>query len=179
MESQTQNTPGITTRAAGVRYGLIGAVISIVYFIVLNVAGIDMTSGVWNWVGYGITLVIVFLAHKYYKDSGDGFMTYGQGVGIAFWIGLCSAVIASVFNYFYMKFIDSGFIEMVKQRQIEAMQSKGLTNEQIDQSMKMASAFMTPEMMFIFSLLGALVITVIIGLIVSIFTQKSNPQPAF
>ncbi len=179
METDVNSTATVTTRSVGIRFGLVGALISIAYFLVLNTAGIDMSKGVWNWVGYLITLALLVLAHKSYKDRGDGFMSYGQGMGIAFWVGLVSSVISAVFTFLYIKFIDTSFIELVRDRQIEAMQQQGMTDQQIDQAMKVAAAFTTPEAMFGFMLVGGIAITLIIGLIVSIFTQKKNPEPAF
>lgn len=179
METQVNTTPGVTVRSAGVRYGLIGAVISVVFFLILNVSGVDITRWYWSWIGYAITLGLVVLAHNYYKENGDGFMSYGQGVGIAFWLGLISGVTSGVFTYLYIKFIDTGFVEMIKEKQIEQMQRQGMSEEQIDQAMQFASMFTSPEMIFVFGLVGAIIATVLIGVIVSIFTQKKNPQPAF
>ncbi len=178
METQV-NIPQVTTRSVGVRFGLIAALVGIAYFLVMNVAGIDMTQGFWNWVGYAITLTFVILSQKQFKEKGDGYMSYGQGIGIAFWMGLVSAVISSIFTYIYIKFIDTGFLQLVKDRQIEAMQQKGMSDEQIDQGMKMAAMFMTPEAMLIMMLIGGIIATIIIALIVTIFTQKKNPEPAF
>lgn len=179
METEINSASTVTTRSAGVRFGLIGALCSIAYFLILNVAGLDMTSGVWSWLGYVITILIVVFAQKYYKDSANGFMSYGQGVGIAFWIGLVSGAISSIFTYLYIKFIDTTFMQLMEERQIEAMRQKGFSDEQIDQGMKFASMFNTPEAMFIMMLIGSIIATVIIGVIVTIFTQKKNPEPAF
>lgn len=193
METEVNSTSTVTTRSVGVRFGLIGALCSVAYFLILNVAGINMSGGVWSWIGYGITLLIVVFAHKYFKDNSvesqsaaiddrrvaRGFMSYGQGVGIAFWIGLVSGVISSIFTYLYIKFIDTNFIEMVKEQQIETFQKQGMSDQQIDQAMKVAANFTTPEAMLIMMLLGSIIVTVIIGVIVSIFTQKKNPEPAF
>jgi hypothetical protein len=179
METEVNTTQTVTVRSSGIRFGLIGALISIAYFLILNVSGIDMTRGFWNWLGYVITGVLIFFAHKYYKDNGDGFLAYGQGIGIAFWIGLVSGVISSIFTYLYIKFIDTGFLEMIKQRQIEGMQEQGLSEEQIDKALEISSLFMSAEAMFFFMLVGSIIATIIIALIVTIFTQKKNPQPAF
>lgn len=180
METQVDNTASTTTtRSVGIRFGLISAVISIAYFLILNIAGIDMTQGFWNWFGYVVTIAIIVLAHKYFKDNRDGFMSYGQGVSVALWIGIISGVISSVFTYLYIKFIDTSFIETVKNRQMEVMEEKGMSDEQIDQAMQFSSMFMSPEAMFLFMLFGAIFITLIFGLIVTIFTQKKNPEPVF
>lgn len=178
METEVNATPAATPRAAGIRFGLIAAVIGIVYFIILNVAGL-VGEKIWSWVSYLITAVIIFFAHKYYKENGDGFMSYSQGVGISAWIGLISSVIGSVFMYIYIKFIDTTFIETIKDKQLEEFQRRGMSDQQIDQAQKFTGMFTTPEVIFGFALIGGIVAAVIIGLIVTIFTQKKNPQPVF
>lgn len=178
METQVNTGSGATTRSVGIRFGLIAALVSIAYFLVLNVSGINMASGAWSWIGYAMTLALIVLAQKQFKDNGDGFMSYGQGIGIALWMGIVSSVISSIFTYLYIKFVDSNFLELVKERQIEAMQAQGMSDEQIDQGMKFASMFMTPEFIFITGLIGGIVITLIIALLVTIFTQKKRPEPA-
>ncbi|HYG00918.1 MAG TPA: DUF4199 domain-containing protein [Chryseosolibacter sp.] len=175
---QTQpltDTP-VTTRSAGIRYGVIAAVISIVFFLALNISGVDMTASYWSWIGYLITAVIVFLAHKYYKENGDSYMNYGQGIGIAFWQGLIGAGISHIFTYIYIKFIDGAFIDNVIDAQRAGMEERGMSDEQIDQAMEFSASFMTPEVMMLMGFLFAILGTVIIALIVTIFTQKSRPE---
>lgn len=179
MEQQENAGVAVTTRSVGIRYGLIAAVIGIAYFLILNTLGMDMTQGFWSWVRYLITIAILILAHKYYKENGDGFMNYGQGIGISFWMGIVSSVIGSIFTYVYVKFIDSGFIEMMKEKQLEGFQEQGMSDDQIDQAMKFSGMFMTPEMILVFGLVFGIIGTVIFGLLVTIFTQKKAPEQAF
>lgn len=175
MEEST--TPSVTTKSAGIRYGLFMGVFSIAYFLILNTLGADITQGPASWGRYVYCAVFIFLAHKYFKDNGDGFMAYGQGMGISFWMGLISVAISSVFTYIYVKFIDTGFIQQVLDKTREQMEEKGtLSDEQIDQAMSMTAKFMTPEMMVIFGVIFGIIGTIIIGLIVSIFTQKKSPE---
>lgn len=174
MEETT--TPAVTTRSVGMRYGIILAVISIVFFLILTFAGVDQSKGAGRWFGIVFYLVVIFLAQKNYKDEGDGFMTYGQGMGITFWIALISSVIYSFFFYVYIKFIDSTFVENVKNKAIEDMQAKGMGDADIERSMSFAEKFMSPEAMLIFGLVGGIIFIVICGLIVTMFTQKTNPN---
>ncbi|MBY0434991.1 MAG: DUF4199 domain-containing protein [Cyclobacteriaceae bacterium] len=170
------NATSVTTRSVGMRYGMILAVISVVYFLILTLSGVDMTSGIGRWSSIIFYFVIIFLAHKNYKENGNGYMSYGQGMGISFWIGLISSVIYSIFFYLYVKFIDTSFVQMIKDKQIEEMQNRGMSEEQINQAMKFADAFTSPEAMFLFGLIGGIIFILIVGLIVSIFTQKNNPE---
>lgn len=179
MEEQNtqQAAEKVTTRSVGIRYGLMMAVLSIAFFVIMNVAGLDMQGPV-GYLGWLITAVMLFLAHKYFKEEGDGFMSIGQGVGISFWAGLVSSVISSCFTYVYIKFIDSGFMEAIKDKQIQSMQERGMSDEQIDQAMKFASAFSSAEAIFIFGIVFGIIGAIIIGLIVSLFTKKNNPEMA-
>lgn len=175
MEESTNN---VTVRSVGIRYGLILAFAGIILFLIYMIAGIDM-SGNARWISFPIYIVIVFLAHKYFKDNGDGFMTFGQGVGISFWIGLLSSVISSIFTYFYIKVIDGSMLQQIMDKQIETMQEKGMSDEQIDQAMKIAAFFMSAEAMLLMGIIGGIIFIVITGLIISIFTQKKNPETTF
>jgi hypothetical protein len=180
MEPQTTpSTSEVTTRSTGVRYGLINALFGIVFFLVFVAMGVNIATSPLRWLGYCVTIVIVVLAHMYYKKNGNGYMSYGEGLGIGLWIGLISSVISSIFTYIYVKFIDSGFVDAIKDAQIEEMQKKGMSDEQIDQAMKFASMFMTPEAMFGFGLFFGFLGILVIALIVSIFTQKKAPETAF
>lgn len=104
-------------------------------------------------------------------------MTYGQGLGIAFWVGLVSSLIASIFTYIYLKFIDLGYVEKIREKAIEDMQNKGTSDQQIEVAMKYVKMFTSPEAMLIIGIVFGIIILVIVGLLVSIFTQKQNPQP--
>jgi hypothetical protein len=169
--------PQVTTRSAGMRYGVILSAISIVLFLGMTFADIDMTEGIGRWASIPIYLVIIYLAQKYFMDNGDGFMSYGQGMGVTWWLGLISSVIYTIFFYIYIKFIDGSFIETIKQKQMDQMAERGMSDEQIDQAMSFSAPFMSAEAMFFFGLIGGIIFILICGLIVTIFTQKKNPEP--
>jgi hypothetical protein len=136
-----------------------------------------MSRGIGQWAGLIVPIVIIFLAHKYFKENGDGFMSYGQGIGIGFWYGLIAAVISSIFTYIYAKFIDQSFIAGIREKAIADMEAKGQTQEQIDMAMKfMDCNLMSAEAIFFFGLFFGVLLAVIIALIVTIFTQKPQPE---
>ena len=177
MEQQVQ-TPSaglVTTRSAGIRYGLISALVGIVYFIIIVSLGLEINEGIYSWIRLIFPIVFVALAHKYFKENGTSYMEYGQGVSISVWLGLISSLIGSAFFYVYVKFIDTNFIEAMKNVQIAKMEEKGMSSEQIDQAMSFSSAFFMPETMFVIGLITGFLFTLVVGLIVSIFTQKKAP----
>lgn len=174
---QNEQVEKVTTRSVGVRYGLISGVIGIAMFVVMTILNISMTEGPGRWLSLVITGVIIFLAHKYYKENGDGYMTIGQGTGIGFWLALVSTGLSTVFSYIYMKFIDDGFIQNAMDEARRKMEEQGtMSDEQIDQAMSITEKFMTPEVMLGTGLIFGTIIVVIVALIISLITQKKNPD---
>ncbi len=168
----------VSTRSVGIRYGVFIAVIGIVLFIIFNILKIDQ-SGPVGYASYLIYIVMIYLAHKYFKENGDGYMTIGQGIGIGFWMGLISSLISAPFTYIYLKFVDSGMIEMAMEKQRQGMLDKDMDPDQVEQIMEMSSAWMTPGVFagtaFVFGIIGIL----ILAIIVSLFTKNTNPEQSY
>ena len=161
----------VTTRSIGIRFGLISSVISIVLFIIPAVIGQNPFKGAWNWIGIVVGIVIIVFAHKSFKDDGDGYMDYGQGIGIAFWMALISTLIAVPFMYAYINFIDSNPFELFMEQQQEEMAAKGTPENIIETSIEWTRKLFWP-IALVMGLLGS----IIIALIVTIFTQKKDPN---
>ncbi len=169
MESNEMES--VTARSIGIRFGLISAVISIVLFIIPAVIGQNPFKGVWNWVGMVVGIGIIVFAHKSFKDDGDGYMNYGQGIGIAFWMALVSTLIAVSFMYAYISFIDVNPFELFMEQQQEEMAAKGTPENIIETSTEWTRKLFWP-IALVMGLLGS----IIIALIVTIFTQKKDPN---
>ncbi len=164
----------VSTRDAGIRYGLFSGVISIVLFLIPALLGQNPFQGVWNWVGIPIVITLIVLAHKYFKDEGDGFMSYGQGVGVGFWLALVGTVIAGLFSFVYLTFIDSAPFDLMLEETQFKMEEQGTPEEAIDMAMTWTKNLFWP----IYAM-GGILGGLIIALIISIFTQKKSPEESF
>jgi hypothetical protein len=173
---ENEQAAPVSTRSVGIRYGLFLALASIAYFVILNVAGIDMTEGIGRWGSMIFYIALIILAHKNFKENGNGYMSYGEGLGITFWMALLSSVIGSIFTWVYIKFIDASFIQKILDKQEEAMAAQGMSGAQLDQAMDMVKKFSTPEMMLVFGIVGGIIMIMVVGLIVTIFTKKNSPE---
>ena len=91
-----------TVGKVSIKYGLISGLLGIVYFMLLNFAAVAGKSGIYSWIGWIITLVMIYLAHKAFKDDGDGYMSYGQGLGLGTLVALISGTLGSIFMFIYM-----------------------------------------------------------------------------
>lgn len=172
MEDTTVKTP--TVRSVGIKFGLISAGFSIFFFLVLTLIGMNPFDRALSWVSLVVSVVIIVLAHKQFKDQGDGFMTFGQGVGIGFWMAVISLLIGGLFTFIYAGFIDPTVMDGVYEAQRADMEEQGMADEQIDVAITWTKKLFWP---FYFGI--GLFFGVLLAVIVSIFTQKKNPQPAF
>lgn len=168
------NTPSSTVRAIGMKYGLISAGISIFFFLVLVLTGMNAFDNKWSWVGLVISVVLLIMAHKQFKDDGDGFMTYGQGVGIGFWIALVSVVIGGAFTLVYITWIEPTAMDQFYEAQRVKFEEQGMPDNQIEISL----SWVRKLFWWIYFFMG-IFFGVLIAVIVSIFTQRKNPQPVF
>jgi len=161
----------VTTRSVGLRFGLISSVIYIILFLALVMLGLDAFDKNWGWVRMIISVIILVFAHKYFKDNTDGYMTYGQGVGIGFWTTLISLAIVDIFMWLFISFIDTTAMDMFYQKQMEEMEAKNMPASQIEMAMTW-----TKKLFWVIAVVFGLFFGMIVALIVSIFTQKKRPE---
>lgn len=173
MEQQDDSQP-ISTREVGIRYGLYSGGIAMVLFLIPALIGQNPFQGLWNWIGIPVTLALFVLAHKYFKDEGDGFMSFGQGVGIGFWISLLGTVVGGLFVYVYITFIDSSPFDLFLDETRFNMEEQGTPEEAIDMALTWTKNLFWP----IYAVAG-IVGGVVLAMIVTIFTQKKEPEQTY
>ena len=164
----------LTTKQVGMKYGIYLALISIIYSLILQIAGLAANQAL-GYVGFIFTIIAIVMGHNEFKKSNE-FMSYGQGLGISMIIISLSAVLSSIFSYVYIKFVDDSILETIRIKAEEQMMNQGLSDAQIEQAMEMQAKFTSPEMIMVFGLLGALFFGFIIALIVTAITKKTDPE---
>ncbi len=163
-----------TVRSVGIKWGLISALVSILFFLILIIAGANAFDNKWGWIGSIFTIVLMVLAHREFKQQGDGFMSYGQGLGIGFWMALVATALGGLFTYVYANLIDPATMENFYELQRLQMEERNMPDEQIEIALEW-----TRKLFWVMYAFGGILVTLIIALIVSIFTQKKNPAPPF
>lgn len=163
----------VTVKQVGVRYGIIAAIVFIIYGLILQISGLVGNQSL-GYVNYLILAIIVFLAHKTFKEKGDGAMRFGQGLSIGMIITAIGTVVSMIFSYVYIKFIDDSMITLIRDKAYSSMEEQGMPDEQIEQAMSMSEKFMTPEMIIVFGTIFFLFFGFIICLVLSAITQKAK-----
>lgn len=175
MEENQEILEPVSVKQVAMKWGLYLGMVMILYSMVLQLTG-QVGNQALGYVNYLLAAVLMYFAHKEFKDEGTGFMSYKQGFGIGALMSVVSSVISVIFMYIYVKFIDDSMLDIVRAQQIEELEKQGLSDAQLDQSIAMMEKFSTPEMIMGFGLFFGILFGIIVALIVSAITK--NPDPA-
>ncbi|HWG76245.1 MAG TPA: DUF4199 domain-containing protein [Steroidobacteraceae bacterium] len=171
MEAQSSRS----IKAIALKYGLIQGAISFILFLLGTIAGIRFGSAV-TAVNSVILIVLIILAHSEYKRAHAGMMSYPQGLGSGTLLAAIAAVVDAILVFIYLKYINSGYLVTIAQAQRAAIERRGISGAQAQQALTIVSAFRTPLVIVLTSLVTTVIIGFIISLIVSIFTQKEDSR---
>ncbi len=169
-----ENMEAPTTKSLAIKWGLILGVVSIVFFIILAVTG-SQGAGWASWIGVLPSAIIMYLAHKEFKEGGDGYMSYGKGLGIGTMISVVSSIISNIFSFIYIKFLDPTYIDVIRDAQIAGFQEQGMSDSEIETALSFSESFMKPETMIVMGIFFGIFFGFILSLIVSAITKNSNP----
>ena len=128
--------------------------------------------------GYGSLIIYIIGIYigivGFRKNYRDGFLTYGQALGSGVVISLYAAIISGIFVYILYTYIDTDLITKLLEVTRDKMAAKGMTDEQIQMSMKISSRFMKPWVMGISSIFNGVFFGTLISLILGIFLKREG-----
>jgi len=166
-----QRTPGISAIAA--KYGLIQGVLSFIIFLAMLLAAFQH-----NWVATlvsaALLIVLMTLAHREFKRTHDGMMTYAQGLGSGTLLATVASLVKCVILYVYVTYINTGYFAAALRMQQAALEQRGITGEQARHALSITAPILTPVGIVVITLITGVIGGFIVALIVSIFTQKSD-----
>ncbi|MCI1186815.1 DUF4199 domain-containing protein [Hymenobacter sp. DH14] len=169
------NTTPVTTTSVGLRYGLLTGLVSIIISFGLFVA--HQESSPLRYVSFAVLIAGLVLAMQNFKQNNQGFMSFGQGVGIGAVLSAVVGVLSGIFSYVYMSFIDPEVVGRMTEKIRADMEARGgMTDEQIDQAMAMSAKFMNGPFTLVAALLGTVLVGVILAMIISAFIKNAQPE---
>ena len=175
MEENQEFEAPVTTKQVAMKWGLYLGMAMILYGMILQLTG-QIGNQALGYINYLFVAILMFFAHKEFKESGNGFMSYKQGLGLGMIMVLIGSVISSLWSYIYLKFIDDSMLDIIKEKQLEEFEKQNMSDAQIDQAMAMMERFSNPEMIVVFAIVFGVFFGFIVSLIISAITK--NPDPA-
>ena len=170
-----EETSEASVKGVSIKWGLINALIGIGMFVVFDFMELPTDSPI-RYISLLVVTILIVLAHKEFKEQGDGYMSYGQGFGIGAFFSLISSLITGVFTFLYVKYISPEYIQRALDEALVKMESMGRSDAEIEQGMKIAEMFSSPTAILIMGIVVGVFIGVVLSLIVSAITQKKRPE---
>lgn len=175
--SSYQTTPQTqpSVWSVGMKGGLYTGLVLVIFSLLTYLLDLTQTPGLSTIFLFVSFVVGVYLTHKAFKEQGNGFMSYGQGVGLGGVLGLISGALGALFSIVYLNLIDDTLLERQMDQARYQLEEQGMTDAQIDQAMSISQMMTSPIAMFFITILTYLFFAFIISLIVSAFTKKTDP----
>jgi len=158
------------------------------YGLYLGIIGVILHLALWasgqlielNWIN-SIVWIIALIAFtivgiKKFKETTDGFISWGQGVKIGMGITMIAAVITVIYTLLFINVIDPGFQELAMEAQKSTWLDAGMTEQQIEDSVAMAEKFQTPAITSAMVLGFSAFVGFIISAIISAIMKKSEEE---
>jgi hypothetical protein len=167
-------------KSTWLKWGVILGVASFIFSVALSFLGLFGNQKV-GWLGFVISIAVIILAYKSYKEENRGYMKFGRGVGMAAMIGLIGGVISTALLLGYMVLDDSMMDQMID-NQVKAVvkQAESQGGEASEEDIRAYMDTSTMRTVTIASIavvgpIGSVIICVLIGLIAS--AVMKNPPP--
>ena len=165
-----------TTRKAGSLYGLYYGAFFVVFSFLLYSTKLDGNL-LLNLTGWGIFIGVMVMAMRKFKEGNEGYMSFGQGMGVGFFYTLITGIISSVFDTFYLTVVNPQMLQDQLDKSIAVLESNpNMSDEQIEAGAELAQTFSHPVILFFIALFGAFIIGIIIALIVAAVIKKDNQE---
>jgi len=174
MNDPFKPTPPNSTKVA-TKWALISAATSIVLTFVYQFLNIAQDSPA-RYLSFIPFVAFIILAQIEYRTILGGSITYGKAFSTGFRVALFGGILAAIFMFIYVSYINTEFIAQTMEAQRAKLAEKGMAEEQIDRAMEMSSKMMGPAMISFFAAVGSAFMGAIISLITAAIVKK-DPSP--
>ncbi len=164
MENQVKSKSFI------VNNGLILGVATILLSVTTYAVGMHLEP---HWsvevVSYIIFIGLIIFGIKKFKEANGNFLSFGQAVKIGVGIGVLAGLIASVYQYIFMTYIEPEYMTQLTEIANQKLLEQGISEEDIDAANAMTDSFKSPSMVvamgIIVSAIGGFIVSAIAGAI--------------
>ena len=168
----------ISAKDAMLKFGLLLGILTILFNAILyatdNFLAPHWSLGVLNFV---ITVVVIVLAIKAFKDGNGGFLKLGEAIKIGLGVSLIAALIGAIWVLVLTQVLEPNYSELaldaIRTQMIEMYPD--MTDSQIDQTISFQEPFTKIGFMIPIAIMLSLFFGFIISLIGGLIMKKENP----
>ena len=172
----------VSPRPTGIRYGIILALIGFVFTLITHLTGgadpENAASGAGSIIGclsMIITIAVLVMAVRHHRDRElGGFITFGRGMGVMFWVALVYSLFTAVSNWLYNNVINPEAQDAIK-KVIEETRARVEDGEAEEMELTIVETTFQVMNNPLSIMIITFLITMVIGLIVSLIMAKKRP----
>ncbi len=167
-----------------VQYGIIGGLVGLITTLLTYLFFVESSAkpfGPARIIGWLVLLILIYLMYRGAADkklAQGGFISFKSALKESFLVGVVATVIGVIVNLIarFLLFPESynRIMELTMNAQEAKMEAKGLSEEQIEASIKMIEKF--ADVGFYLQPAISLIIIFIIALIIAAIVQRKNPD---
>ncbi|AQG82214.1 DUF4199 domain-containing protein [Spirosoma montaniterrae] len=165
-----------TPARVALKWGLILGIALIVYSLALFLTDNVGNTGL-GFISYALSIGGIILAMREFRTLNGGYMSYGEGLTVGTLTSGISGLLSSLFSTFYTTVIDTGVMERMADQTREKLEESGVSDEVIEQQMEFVKMFQSPGLLFVFGVIGSIVLGLIFSLIIAAFMKKTKENP--
>lgn len=175
----TNQIKTISAKDVMIKYGIILGVLSILTNVIMYVTD-SYLSPHWSFsvIALLMTIALIVLAFKTYKEGNDGFMKLGQAIKIGLGVALISAVLSVMWTLVLTQVLEPNYTELAleagRDSIIEAYPD--MSDAQIDQAISFQEPFTKIGFMIPVAIMMSLFFGFIISLIAGLIMKNENPH---
>ena len=171
MEDQQKPTSKIA-----LNYGIILGFVSILISVALYATGMTYKQ---DWktgsIGFIVTVVIIVMGIKKFKEANGGFLSVGQGLKTGVGIALIGSVISIIYLMVFMNYIEPDYMEKsLEVAREKLMENQSLSEDQVEQALEIQKNFSSPAIIAAVGLIWSIFLGFIISLITSLIMKKNE-----
>ncbi len=167
-----------STARIALKWGIICAILIIIFTILLYITD-SYKNPFLAWIPFLLLLGGVIMSIKEFKSLNNDFLEFSDGLGLGTLLSAVIGLLVSIFTYVYTTFVDTTIIKRMQEFQIEQLEERGLSSEQIDAAMALTNRIASPGLTFILSVFFYILFGFVFSLIVSAVLKKSKPEMDF
>ena len=156
----------------GRKWGLIFGLVSAIIFTVSGAARLNLAFAS-TFISWAVVISVFVLGLKEFREDNEGFMSFGQGFGLAMMIALIGGVVRGIVSYVYL-LVDTEYLPWIQEQQ--AASNPFGTPPEGQEMPPWMDFFQTPEFIIIVGFLGAIFAGLIFGGIVSAILKNEAEE---
>lgn len=163
--------------SASLTYGLILGISLVVFSLLMFVLSVERHSKI-EWISYIILIGGILWAMISYRDKySGGFISYGSAFGVGFWTVLFASILVAVYFYFYVKKLDTSFIDNILTESEDKILAKNpdISDDDLETALHYTRMFTTPFMLALWGFIANVLFGTILSLIIAIFVKREKP----